>query len=110
VGPDKQEGTLLNEPDYLDEAIEGFGTTESHYQWDEESPNDEGSSLFRASSLRALKRGYCNKSNDSRNLVMHYVNLTIVVSPTIIVHALADWQVLKKVASHLYTTITHAST
>jgi len=74
VGPNEQEGTLLDKPDYPDEAIEGFGTTKSHYQWDEESPNNEEPSSFRASALRTLERGYCDELNDSWNAVMHYIN------------------------------------
>jgi len=47
---------------------------ESHYQWDEDDPNDEETSSFRASALRTLKRGYCNELNDSCNAVMRYIN------------------------------------
>jgi len=48
VGPNKQEGTLLDKSDYPDKTVKGFGAAESHYQWDEECPNDEESSSFRA--------------------------------------------------------------
>jgi len=74
VGHNEQEGTLLDEPDYPDKPVEGLEMDESHYQWDEDNLNDEETSLFRASALRTLKRGYCNESNDSCNAVTHYIN------------------------------------
>ena len=66
--------TLLYEPDYPNKAIEGSGTAESHYQWDEDNTNDEEPSFFRANALRTLDRGYCSESSDSRNVVTHYIN------------------------------------
>jgi len=47
VEHNEQEGTLLDEPDYPDEPIEGLDMDESHYQWDEDDPNDEEASSFR---------------------------------------------------------------
>ena len=51
----------LEDLDYPDDAIEGFGSEQPHYQWDE--LNDEETPLFWASALRTLDRGSSNSDS-----------------------------------------------
>ena len=56
--------------DYPDDTVEGFGSEQPHYQWDE--LNDEEAPSFWASALRTLNRGSSN--SDSRNGATAYVS------------------------------------
>ena len=59
--------------DYPNDAVEGFGSEQPHYQWDElKLLNDEETPSFQASALRTLDRG--SSSSDSRNRATDYVN------------------------------------
>ena len=56
--------------DYPDDAVEGFGSEQPHYEWDE--LNDKEAPSFWASALWTLDRG--SGSSDSRNRATAYVN------------------------------------
>ena len=68
---DNEQGEpLLKDMEYPDDAIEGFGSTQPHYQWDE--MNDGETPLFRANALRTLNGGSC--SSGSQHGATDYVN------------------------------------
>ena len=69
-GDDEQGEPLLEDMDYPDDAVEGFGSEQPHYEWDE--LNDEEAPSFRANALRTLDRQ--SSSSDSRNGATTYVN------------------------------------
>ena len=67
---DKQGKPLLEDLDYPNDAIEGFGSEQPHYQWDK--LNDEETPSFQANALRTLDRGSC--SSGSKDGATAYVN------------------------------------
>ena len=67
---DEQGEPPLEDLDYPDDAIKGFGSKQPHYQWDE--LNDEEAPLFQANALRTLDRGSC--SSGSKDGATAYVN------------------------------------
>ena len=54
----KQGEPPLKDLDYPDDAVEGFGSEQPHYQWDE--LNDEEAPSFWANALRTLDGGSCS--------------------------------------------------
>ena len=67
---DKQGEPPLEYLDYPDDVVEGFGSEQPHYQWDE--LNNEETPSFWANALRTLNRGSC--SSDSKDGATAYVN------------------------------------
>ena len=67
---DEQGEPPLKDLDYPDDTVEGFGSEQPHYQWDE--LNDEEAPLFLANTLRTLDGGSC--SSGSQDGATGYVN------------------------------------
>ena len=67
---DEQGKPPLEDMDYPDDAVKGFGSEQPHYQWD--ALNDEETPSFWANALRTLDRGSC--SSDSKDRATAYVN------------------------------------
>ena len=67
---DEKGKTPLEDLDYPNDAVEGFGSKQPHYQWDK--LNDEETPSFQANALRTLNRGSC--SSGSKDRVTAYVN------------------------------------